>query len=162
MRVGTAGAPSLRSGLSGYAVGMTARTADRLAPFGVTIFAEMSRLAAEHGAVNLSQGFPDFDGPEFVKRAHSEAVAAGHNQYAPMGGVPALQQAIADWHAAGWVGGAPAVDPAACITVTSGCTEAIAATMLGQFARVINPRCGRFPTPTGRPSASCSPDAVSS
>src|SRR5690606_7788434 len=92
-------------GTGSYAPGMTARTADRLAPFGVTIFAEMSRLAAECGAVNLSQGFPDFDGPEFVKRAHSEAVAAGHNQYAPMGGVPALQRAIAEWHAADWAGG---------------------------------------------------------
>jgi aspartate/methionine/tyrosine aminotransferase len=113
-------------------------TADRLARFGVTIFAEMSRLAAEHSAVNLSQGFPDFDGPEFVKRAHHEAVEAGHNQYAPMGGVPALQQAIAGWHAASWGPwgvGAAELDPAASVTVTSGCTEAIAATMLG----LINP-----------------------
>ncbi len=111
---------------------MTPPVADRLAPFGVTIFAEMSRLAAEHGAVNLSQGFPDFDGPDFIKRAHSAAVEAGHNQYAPMGGVPALQKAIADWHAAG---GGQEVDPGASVTVTSGCTEAIAATMLG----LINP-----------------------
>ncbi|MFG0283459.1 MAG: aminotransferase class I/II-fold pyridoxal phosphate-dependent enzyme, partial [Phycisphaerales bacterium JB039] len=105
--------------------------ADRLRPFGVTIFAEMTRLAVEHGAVNLSQGFPDFDGPDFVKQALADAMNAGHNQYAPLGGIPALQQAIADWHAAAWAGGAPAVDPAACVTVTSGCTEAIPATMLG-------------------------------
>src|SRR5690606_9438851 len=110
-------------------------TADRLAPFGITIFAEMSRLAAEHGAVNLSQGFPDTDGPDFVKRAFAEAIEAGHNQYAPTGGVPRLAAAIADWHAGPAGELAPEVDPAAEITVTSGCTEAIAATMLG----LINP-----------------------
>lgn len=110
---------------------MTTHTAARLAPFGVTIFAEMSRLAAEHGAVNLSQGFPDTDGPDFVKRAFIEAIEAGHNQYAPTGGVPQLAAAIAEWHAGPSGGLAPQIDPATEVTITSGCTEAIAATMLG-------------------------------
>lgn len=88
----------------------------------------MSRLALEHGAVNLSQGFPDFDGPEFVKDAVVEAVRAGHNQYAPLAGVPALKAAIAArWEASTGKG----IDAEACVTVTSGCTEAIAAAMLG-------------------------------
>ncbi|HEB60444.1 MAG TPA: aminotransferase, partial [Phycisphaeraceae bacterium] len=51
--------------------------AEALAPFGTSIFAEMTRLAIEHEAVNLSQGFPDFDGPDFVKEAAIEAIRAG-------------------------------------------------------------------------------------
>ena len=50
--------------------------ARRLEGFGTTIFTEMTRLANEHGAVNLAQGFPDFDGPEFVKEAAVEAIRA--------------------------------------------------------------------------------------
>lgn len=103
-------------------------TSAALAPFGTTIFTTMSRLALEHGAVNLSQGFPDFDGPEFVKEAAIEALRAGHNQYAPMAGLPSLRQAIAErWKAATGL----EADPDACVTVTSGCTEAIAAALLG-------------------------------
>ncbi|MDP7030487.1 MAG: methionine aminotransferase [Phycisphaerales bacterium] len=101
---------------------------DRLAVFGETVFATWSRLAAQHGAVNLGQGFPDFDGPpEAIDAAH-HAMRAGHNQYAPMPGVPALRDAIAaDLHAqGGWQ-----VDANTDITVTAGCTEAIAASMLG-------------------------------
>ncbi len=106
--------------------------ADRLAPFGTTIFATMSALAAEHDAVNLSQGFPDFDGPDFVKRAAAEAMAAGANQYPPMMGIAALREAVAArWESRTGV----AVDPASEVTVTSGCTEALAATFLG----LINP-----------------------
>lgn len=102
--------------------------ADRFAPFGTTIFAEMTALANQFQAVNLSQGFPDFDGPELGKRAALSAMNAGHNQYAPMPGVPAMREAIAGW--ASRVNGIDA-DPDREITVTSGCTEAIAATMLG-------------------------------
>lgn len=99
-----------------------------LMPFGTTIFAEISRLAAEHGAVNLAQGFPDFDGPEHVKAAAIEAIRAGHSQYAPMGGLPALtSQIAADFHASSGIQS----DPASEVTVTSGCTEAIAATLTG-------------------------------
>ena len=56
----------------------------------------MTTLARQHGAVNLGQGYPDFDGPEFVKQAAIGAIQAGHNQYAPMTGLPGLQQAVAD------------------------------------------------------------------
>lgn len=100
----------------------------RLRPFGTTIFAEMSRLAAEHNAINLSQGFPDFDGPQFLKDAALAAMRDGHNQYAPSNGVPALTTALAErWQR---ITG-QAIDPGAQVTVTSGCTEAIAATLLG-------------------------------
>ncbi len=102
--------------------------ADRFSPFGTTIFSEMSALANAHHAVNLSQGFPDFDGPDLGKRAAINAINSGHNQYAPMPGVPALRNAIA-----GWTSRVSRIDcdPDREITVTSGCTEAIAATMLG-------------------------------
>lgn len=103
-------------------------TASRLRPFGTTIFAEMSRLAVEHDAVNLGQGFPDFDAPAFLRDAARHAVDNAHNQYARSSGVPALNRAIASWFA-GATG--REVDPDAEITVTSGCTEAIAAAMLG-------------------------------
>ena len=109
--------------------------ADRLAPFGTTIFAEMSRLALEHSAVNLSQGFPDFDGPAHVKQAAIDAIRAGtpaHCQYAPLPGVPVFINAIAKKFdaATGFT-----TDPTAQVTVTTGCTEAIAASLLG----LINP-----------------------
>ncbi|HLO42191.1 MAG TPA: aminotransferase class I/II-fold pyridoxal phosphate-dependent enzyme [Phycisphaerales bacterium] len=110
----------------------TSQVADRLAPFGTTIFTEMTRLAAQHGAVNLAQGFPDFDGPELAKEAAIAAIQAGRNQYARMLGDPALNAAIA----ARWQRSTgQAVDPDAQVTVTSGCTEAIPATILG----LINP-----------------------
>jgi len=113
----------------------TPATAKRLAPFGTTIFTTMTRLALEHKAINLAQGFPDFDGPEFVKAAAVEALAAGHNQYARSFGAPVLNEAIA----AAWKGATGlSVDPAAEVTVTSGCTEALAATFLG----LINPGDG--------------------
>ncbi len=102
--------------------------ADRFAPFGTTIFAEMTALANAHGAVNLSQGFPDFDGPAPGREAAIEAINAGHNQYAPLPGTAVLREAIAGW--ASRVNGIDP-DPSSEITVTSGCTEAIAATMLG-------------------------------
>ncbi|MCB9838258.1 MAG: aminotransferase class I/II-fold pyridoxal phosphate-dependent enzyme [Phycisphaeraceae bacterium] len=111
---------------------MSLGVADRLRPFGTTIFAEMSALAREHHAINLSQGFPDFDGPEHVKRAALEAVEAGHNQYARMFGEPVLNGAIAEWFARA---SGLAVDPDREITVTAGCTEAIAATLIG----LVNP-----------------------
>ncbi|MDY0108290.1 MAG: aminotransferase class I/II-fold pyridoxal phosphate-dependent enzyme, partial [Giesbergeria sp.] len=77
---------------------MTERTpvlTSRLPQVGTTIFSVMSALAAEHGAVNLGQGFPDFDcDPALVEAVH-QAMRAGHNQYPPMPGVPALRQAVA-------------------------------------------------------------------
>jgi len=106
--------------------------ADRFSPFGTTIFAEMTRLAIEHEAVNLSQGFPDFDGPEFIKDAAAEAIARGANQYARTFGIPPLTGAIAD----SWADHTGArIDPHRTVTVTSGCTEALMASFLG----LINP-----------------------
>jgi aspartate/methionine/tyrosine aminotransferase len=81
--------------------------------------------------VNLGQGFPNFDGPDFVKDAAVAAIAAGHNQYARMTGIPPLSAAIADWFRAGAGPGFRAIDPDREVTVTSGCTEAIPATLLG-------------------------------
>ncbi|MEX2217633.1 MAG: aminotransferase class I/II-fold pyridoxal phosphate-dependent enzyme [Phycisphaerales bacterium] len=102
--------------------------AARFQPYGTTIFAEMTALANRCGAVNLAQGFPDFDGPEFIKAAAARAMQQGHNQYARMQGVPELNAAIvARWkHATG-----QAIDGESQVTVTSGCTEALAATFLG-------------------------------
>ena len=111
---------------------MIARRFDR---FGTTIFTEMTLLAARYGAVNLAQGFPDFDGPAFIKRAAVEAINAdghGANQYARMFGLPALNAAIAaDWVARTGL----ETDPGTCVTVTSGCTEAICAALMG----LVNP-----------------------
>ena len=67
----------------------------RLPKVGTTIFTVMSALAAEHGAVNLGQGFPDFDCDPALVDAVTRAMQAGHNQYPPMPGVPALRQAMA-------------------------------------------------------------------
>src|SRR6478672_1707915 len=96
--------------------------AARLRGFGTSIFTEMSRLAVEHQAVNLGQGFPDFPGPDFVKAAAKAAIDADRNQYAPSHGVPELRRAVArDW--ARRFG--REVDPDTEVTVTSGATEAI-------------------------------------
>jgi N-succinyldiaminopimelate aminotransferase len=99
--------------------------ASRLAGFGTTIFTEMSALAERTGAINLGQGFPDEDGPAEVLEAAAAALRAGHNQYAPLAGVPALRTAIADHQARFY--GLTVAD----VQVTFGATEAIAATMLG-------------------------------
>jgi methionine transaminase len=69
--------------------------ASKLPDVGVSIFAVMTRLANEHGAINLSQGFPDFDCDPALVEAVAAAMRAGHNQYAPMPGVLALREAIA-------------------------------------------------------------------
>lgn len=104
-------------------------TADRLAPFGVTIFTEMSALALEHDAINLGQGFPNWDGADFVKEAARRSLAeGGHDQYPPMPGIPDLREAIADRY--GPLLGRE-IDMNTEVTVTSGCTEALAAAFLG-------------------------------
>jgi N-succinyldiaminopimelate aminotransferase len=105
---------------------MRQRLTRRLDGFGTSIFAEMTALARRHGAVNLGQGYPDFDGPEFVKRAAADALAAGHNQYAPMPGLPALQRAVAD-HQRRFYG--VEHDAAAEVTIHAGATEALCATL---------------------------------
>ena len=63
--------------------------------FGTSVFAEMSRLAVQHQAVNLGQGFPDFPGPDFAKAAAKRAIDADLNQYAVSHGHPRLRLAIA-------------------------------------------------------------------
>lgn len=93
-----------------------------------TIFEEMSIRARERGAINLGQGFPDAEGPEDVRRAAAEATINGPNQYPPMRGIPALRTAIAD-HYAHHQG--LAIDADQEIIVTSGATEALAASILG-------------------------------
>lgn len=105
---------------------MRAPLTRRLAGFGTTIFTEMTRLAQEHGAINLAQGFPDFDGPDFVKEAAKAAIDAGQNQYARMTGLPALNLALAQRYRHHY---GLNFDPDREIVVTSGCTEAIFATI---------------------------------
>ncbi|HEY5971400.1 MAG TPA: pyridoxal phosphate-dependent aminotransferase [Pseudoxanthomonas sp.] len=94
----------------------------KLPKVGTTIFTVMSQLAAEHGAVNLGQGFPDFAVPQRLVDELDRAMRDGHNQYAPMTGVAPLRQAIAE-KALRCYG--RKVDADTEITVTSGATEAI-------------------------------------
>lgn len=98
----------------------------RLQGFGTTVFAEMTALATAHEAVNLGQGFPDIDPPQAVTDAAVAAIRAGHNQYAPGIGVPALRTAIGA-HRERFHG--QAYDPDTEITVTAGATEAMCAAL---------------------------------
>ncbi len=106
----------------------------------VSVFERMSLAAAMHGAVNLGQGFPDFGWPEPLIEAATRALVEGSNQYAPSRGVPALRQAVAD-HYNRHQGLALTPDH---VLITSGATEAIAATILavlqpGDEAIVLTP-----------------------
>jgi aspartate/methionine/tyrosine aminotransferase len=94
---------------------------------GTTIFTVMSALATEHGAINLGQGFPDYDGPPDVVEAAAAALRDGRNQYPPMTGVPELREAVAA-HTARFYG--IPIDPGAEVVVTSGATEAITACLM--------------------------------
>ncbi|HOB45020.1 MAG TPA: pyridoxal phosphate-dependent aminotransferase [Zoogloea sp.] len=94
----------------------------RLPAVGTTIFTTMSRLAQECGAINLSQGFPDFSAEDVLFERVAHWMRAGHNQYAPMAGVPALREAIAAKVRALY--GAE-YDPEFEITVTAGATQAL-------------------------------------
>ncbi|MAH83545.1 MAG: aminotransferase [Rhodospirillaceae bacterium TMED8] len=98
-----------------------------LSSYGVTVFETISRLAIEHDAINLGQGFPDEDGPEILRQIAAQATLEGPNQYPPMLGIPELRQAVAihnkrfynlevDWQTE--------------VMVTSGATEALADCML--------------------------------
>ena len=94
----------------------------KLPDVGTTIFTIMSRLATEHTAINLSQGFPDFNADPRLISLVNQAMEAGHNQYAPMPGLPDLcaiiaQKLNADY---GWM-----PDPETEITVTAGGTQSI-------------------------------------
>src|SRR3954469_2023952 len=94
----------------------------KLPKVGTTIFTVMSQLALEHKAVNLGQGFPDFDGPQAMRDALTAAMNAGRNQYAPMTGLPALRGEIAKKTEALY---GRKVNQDTEITVTSGATEAL-------------------------------------
>ncbi|PAJ72005.1 aminotransferase [Pseudoalteromonas sp. NBT06-2] len=94
----------------------------KLPNVGISIFSEMSGLANEYKAINLSQGFPEFDTPEFIKQKINQYISRGLNQYAPSPGLPQLQNAIADlinekYHSH--------INGSTQVTVTSGATEAL-------------------------------------
>lgn len=93
---------------------------------GTTIFAVMSGLAAEAGAINLGQGFPDDEGPDDIRAAAAQAIVSGPNQYPPMMGVPELRQAVAS-HADRFYG--LGLDWQSQVLITSGATEALAASL---------------------------------
>jgi methionine aminotransferase len=99
----------------------------RLPEVGTTIFTVMSALAARHGAVNLGQGFPDFDCDARLLDAVNAAMRGGANQYAPMAGLPALRHAIADKIAAVY---GHRYDADAEITVTAGATQGLLTAIL--------------------------------
>lgn len=98
------------------------QTSSKLPAVGTTIFSVMSQLAAEHKAVNLGQGFPDFEPPQALRDAVTRAMADGRNQYAPGIGVASLREEIARKTQRLY---GHAVNPDTEITVTSGATEAI-------------------------------------
>ncbi|HPX35741.1 MAG TPA: pyridoxal phosphate-dependent aminotransferase [Mycobacterium sp.] len=103
-------------------------TVERLRPFSVNIFAKMSALAAQVGAVNLGQGFPDEDGPPAMLEAARQAIADGINQYPPGLGIAELREAIAAQRHRRY---GQEFDPENQVLVTVGASEAIAAAMIG-------------------------------
>lgn len=103
-----------------------------MANLGTTVFEVMSRLAMEHGSINLGQGFPDEDGPRDIRQVAAEALVEGPNQYPPMTGLAELRQAIAA-HAQRFYG--LDYDWQSEIVVTSGATEALA----DCFLALLNP-----------------------
>ncbi len=100
--------------------------ASRLPHVGTTIFTIMSRLAAEHGALNLSQGFPDFSAPPVLYELVGKHMRAGSNQYAPMAGTPQLREVVAEKVEALY---GARYDPEHEITITAGGTEALFSTI---------------------------------
>jgi N-succinyldiaminopimelate aminotransferase len=103
-------------------------TVSRLRPYAITVFAEMSALAARLGAVNLGQGFPDEDGPPAMLKTAENAVADGVNQYPPALGIAPLREAIAAQRLRHF---GVTYDPDTEVLVTAGATEAIAAAVIG-------------------------------
>ncbi len=110
----------------------TTRTARRTHGFTESVIRGMTRLANEHGAINLAQGFPNFPCPDVLKDAAARAIRDDVNQYAITWGAARLRNALAakyqDWYGM-------AVDPMTQVTVTCGATEAMAASLLG----IVNP-----------------------
>ena len=109
-----------------------ARLSHKVAQFTESVIREMTRLALKHGAVNLSQGFPDFAAPEEIKEAARQAISVDINQYAITWGGKKFRDAIAEKFSR--VQGI-AIDPEREITVCCGSTEAMMATMMA----IINP-----------------------
>ncbi|MEM8884433.1 MAG: aminotransferase class I/II-fold pyridoxal phosphate-dependent enzyme [Planctomycetota bacterium] len=93
-----------------------------LESFGTSVFTVYSQLARRHDAINLGQGFPDFDGPTWIQDAARDAMRRGHNQYAPSPGATRLREAVA---------ATTGYDAEREVTITSGATEAIAAALCG-------------------------------
>jgi N-succinyldiaminopimelate aminotransferase len=106
--------------------------AERFSGFPTSIFAELSALARSHDAINLGQGFPDYDGPDEIKEAAIRAIRDGANQYAISHGSSELRAAIAE-HSERFYG--MRVDPETMVGVTSGATEAIFDAVMG----LVNP-----------------------
>jgi len=107
---------------------MRSRTSQKASQFSESVIREMTRLAQKHGAVNLSQGFPDFPAPDALKRAACDAIQGDINQYAVTWGAKPLRDAIAaDVSRRHGL----AVDPETQLTVCCGSTEAMMATMMG-------------------------------
>ncbi|PWC28085.1 aminotransferase [Teichococcus aestuarii] len=105
---------------------------DLLSATGTTVFTVMSALAMQHGAINLGQGFPDYEGPEDVVRAAADALLDNRNQYPPLTGLPELRRAVA---AANRRFYGLEIDPDSEVIVTSGATEALTACLMA----VLNP-----------------------
>lgn len=103
------------------------QVATRTTQFNESMIREMTRLAMEHDAINLSQGYPDFAPPQAVTEAAVDAIRSGINQYTVTWGYPALRHKLAQRYTAalGW-----AVDPDVHVTVTCGVTEGITAALL--------------------------------
>ena len=108
------------------------QTARRFDNIGESVIREMTRLAMKHNAINLSQGFPDYDPPEAVMQAAIDAIRGGLNQYTVTWGYPPLRQKLADLYTRrlGWQ-----VEPDEHVVVTCGVTEALVAAMLA----ILNP-----------------------
>lgn len=111
---------------------ITKRFSSKLDSITTSIFATMSKLAVEYNAVNLGQGFPDFDGPEWIKEEAYKSMLSGKNQYAPMNGILSLRNAISkiykDFYSL-------EVNPDKHILITAGATEALYSTI----SALINP-----------------------
>ncbi|MBE9606325.1 aminotransferase [Acetobacteraceae bacterium H6797] len=103
-----------------------------LSATGTTIFTVMSALAVQHGAINLGQGFPDYEGPADVIQAAADALMDGRNQYPPLTGLPELREAVARANHRFY---GLEIDPASEVVVTSGATEALIASLMA----VLNP-----------------------
>lgn len=97
-----------------------------LRPYGTSVFSTLTELAVRHQAVNLAQGFPDFEPPQPLLDAAADALRSGFSQYAPSTGYPDLRRAVAT-HQRDWYG--RAIDPDTEVTVTVGATEAIWSTV---------------------------------